>query len=88
MLFTDKLQSLQAAVKDDKTIAKNDAKFEKIVCTSSTLDEPVVWPHNKLEFLKPENIKDKNGRRPNHPDYDGSTLNVPKTFLDSLTPVC
>ncbi len=50
-------------------------------------DEPVLWFHNKLDFLKPENIKDMNGHRPDHPDYNPKTLLVPKSFLDKLTPV-
>lgn len=54
---------------------------------TSIIDAPVVFKHNKLDFLKPENIKDKEGRRPSHPDYDPTTLYVPPKYLDSLTPV-
>lgn len=50
-------------------------------------DEPVLWLHNKLEFLKPKNIKDINGHKLSHPDYDPKTLEVSKTYLDGLTPV-
>lgn len=50
-------------------------------------DEPTVWTHNKLDFLKPANIKDRNGRRPDHPEYDRTTLLVPKSYLEQLTPV-
>ncbi|XP_053954107.1 probable DNA mismatch repair protein Msh6 [Anastrepha ludens] len=86
--FMEKLASLQASatITDAKTAAKNDAKYEKIVCTTSTLDEPVVWPHQKLDFLQPNNIKDKQGRRPDHPDYDPTTLYVPDKYLNSLSP--
>ncbi|XP_005181193.2 probable DNA mismatch repair protein Msh6 [Musca domestica] len=82
--FAEKLQQLQSS-EDCKTTKKQEAKCEEIV-TTSTLDEPVIWPHQKLEFLKPDQIKDKQGRRPDHPDYDSSTLYVPAKFLDSLTP--
>ncbi|XP_061395434.1 probable DNA mismatch repair protein Msh6 [Musca vetustissima] len=82
--FAEKLQQLQSS-DDCKTSKTQEAKCEEIV-TTSTLDEPVIWPHQKLEFLKPDKIKDKQGRRPDHPDYDGSTLHVPKDFLDSLSP--
>ncbi|XP_067642764.1 probable DNA mismatch repair protein Msh6 [Eurosta solidaginis] len=86
--FMEKLSALQASatITDDKTTAKNDAKYEQIVCSSSTLDEPVVWPHQKLDFLQPQKIKDKQGRRPEHPDYDPTTLYVPEKYLDSLSP--
>ncbi|XP_011196235.2 probable DNA mismatch repair protein Msh6 [Zeugodacus cucurbitae] len=86
--FMEKLASLQASatITDAKASAKNDAKYEKIVCTTSTLDEPVVWPHQKLDFLQPDKIKDKNGRRPEHPDYDPTTLHVPEKYLNSLSP--
>ena len=33
------------------------------------------------EFLKPENIKDLKGNRPDSPEYDYSTLYVPSSFL-------
>lgn len=66
--------------------AKKDAAYDEIVTTTSNLDEPVVWPHQKLEFLQPDKIKDKAGRRPDHPDYDKSTLHVPEKFLNSLSP--
>ncbi|XP_036325707.1 probable DNA mismatch repair protein Msh6 [Rhagoletis pomonella] len=84
----EKLASLQASatITDAKTAAKNDAKYEKIVCTTSTLDEPVVWPHQKLDFLQPDKIKDKQGRRPDHADYDPTTLHVPEKYLNSLSP--
>jgi DNA mismatch repair protein MSH6 len=44
-------------------------------------------PHDALpDFLKPENIKDKNGNRPDSPQYDYSTLFVPPDFLKKQTP--
>lgn len=51
------------------------------------LDEPTVWLHSKLDFLQPQNIKDKQKRRPSHPEYDPGTLYVPEQYLNSLTPV-
>ncbi|KAL7733060.1 hypothetical protein ACLKA6_002861 [Drosophila palustris] len=77
--FLEKLQQLQSN-------AKKDAAYDEIVTATSNLDEPVVWPHQKLEFLQPDKIKDKAGRRPDHPDYDKSTLHVPEKFLNSLSP--
>ncbi|XP_023303172.2 probable DNA mismatch repair protein Msh6 [Lucilia cuprina] len=81
--FMDKLEQLKAG-SEGKTSKKQEAKCEEII--TSNLDEPVVWPHQKLEFLKPDKIKDKQGRRPDHPDYDPSTLYVPPKFLDTLSP--
>ncbi|XP_017135484.1 probable DNA mismatch repair protein Msh6 [Drosophila miranda] len=77
--FQEKLKNIQSNVKQD-------AAYDEIVTTSSSLDEPVVWPHQKLEFLQPDKIKDKEGRRPDHPDYDKSTLHVPEKFLNILSP--
>eukprot|EP00941_MAST-03F_sp_MAST-3F-sp1_P003696 g3696.t1 len=42
--------------------------------------------HNSLRFLKPEFIKDKNGNRPDDPEYDPTTLYVPEHFLKDQTP--
>ncbi|EDW70562.1 probable DNA mismatch repair protein Msh6 [Drosophila virilis] len=77
--FMEKLQQLQSN-------AKKDAAYDEIVTTTSNMDEPVVWPHQKLDFLQPDKIKDKAGRRPDHPDYDKSTLHVPEKFLNGLSP--
>lgn len=50
------------------------------------LDEPTIWPHTKLDFLKPENIKDAKGRKADHPDYNPRTLHVPESFIIKQTP--
>ncbi|VDP43056.1 unnamed protein product [Schistosoma mattheei] len=43
-------------------------------------DETVSWTHLSLPFLEPSKIKDINGRRPDHPEYDSHTLYVPEEF--------
>ncbi|XP_050100322.1 probable DNA mismatch repair protein Msh6 [Anopheles aquasalis] len=53
---------------------------------ATSLDEPTVWAHQKLEFLKPNKIKDIHGNRPGSEKYDGRTLFVPESFLNTLTP--
>ncbi|XP_050071807.1 probable DNA mismatch repair protein Msh6 [Anopheles maculipalpis] len=50
------------------------------------LDEPTVWTHQKLDFLKPNKIKDIHGNRPGSDKYDGRTLYVPDSYLSTLTP--
>lgn len=45
------------------------------------------WVHCKLDWLKPDKIKDAQKRRPDHPDYDPSTLFVPTDFYKNQTPV-
>lgn len=55
--------------------------------TTDIIDVPVVWRHNKIDWLLPEHIRDAEKRRPNHPDYDPTTLYVPLKYLDELTPV-
>ncbi|KAL3285166.1 hypothetical protein HHI36_019285 [Cryptolaemus montrouzieri] len=44
------------------------------------------WKHNHLPFLQPDKIRDKNKRRPDHPEYDNRTIFVPEDFLNSQTP--
>jgi DNA mismatch repair protein MSH6 len=39
-----------------------------------------------FDFLKPENVKDKEGHRPDHADYDKRTILVPKEAWASFTP--
>lgn len=73
--FEDKLKSME--VQDVHDVEE---KLEELD------DEPVLWPHTKMDFLKPENIKDINGHKPDHPEYNPKTLFVPKSFLDKLTP--
>lgn len=46
------------------------------------------WVHCKLEWLKPHKIRDAQCRRPDHEDYDPTTLYVPQEFLNAQTPVC
>ena len=43
--------------------------------------------HDALpSFLKPENIKDKFGNRPDHPNYDVTTLFIPQHEWKNFTP--
>lgn len=43
--------------------------------------------HDALpDFLKPHNLKDKFGKRPDHPDYDSTTLDVPQHLFKNFTP--
>jgi DNA mismatch repair protein MSH6 len=48
--------------------------------------EGKVYGHTSLPFLKPENIRDKERRRPDDPDYNPRTLHVPDSFLRDQTP--
>ncbi|XP_049285610.1 probable DNA mismatch repair protein Msh6 [Anopheles funestus] len=52
----------------------------------AVLDEPTVWTHQKLDFLKPNKIKDIHGNRPGSEKYDNRTLYVPDQYLTTLTP--
>ena len=39
-------------------------------------------PHDALpDFLKPEKIRDKNGNRPDSPEYDCNTLYIPNDSI-------
>ena len=37
-------------------------------------------------FLKSENLKDKNKNRPDHPDYDPTTVYIPDADMKAFTP--
>ncbi|EDS38395.1 DNA mismatch repair protein MSH6 [Culex quinquefasciatus] len=50
------------------------------------LEEPTIWLHQKLDFLKPDKIKDIQGNKANSEKYDPRTLFVPESYLATLTP--
>ncbi|KAL1490516.1 hypothetical protein ABEB36_013196 [Hypothenemus hampei] len=73
--------------KTDETVKINfnkPIKMEKSTNSNDNLD--TSWTHEKLDFLKPENIRDAQKRKLSDPEYDPTTLYVPKDYLDSLTP--
>ncbi|KAG5670949.1 hypothetical protein PVAND_001178 [Polypedilum vanderplanki] len=89
--FTETYSSSnEEKVQDDKVLKtlsiKNDDDDEDSCDGVGIENEAKVWAHEKLEFLKPENIRDANKNRPNHPDYDPRTLYVPPEFLKNQTP--
>lgn len=55
--------------------------------TADIGDGLVVHKHQKIEFIKPEKIRDAQKRRPDDPKYDPTTLYIPDGFLDEQTPV-
>ena len=48
--------------------------------------DQIVYEHEKLEWLKPDKIKDKDGNAPDDPEYDPTTLKVPESFIKNCTP--
>lgn len=44
------------------------------------------WLHETLDFLRPEKIRDAEGRKPTDSNYDPHTLYVPPDFLAKQTP--
>ena len=48
---------------------------------TETLSPNESFDHLSLEFLKESNLMDSQSRRPIHPDYDGTTLFVPPSFM-------
>ncbi|VDO76272.1 unnamed protein product [Onchocerca flexuosa] len=48
--------------------------------------ESVQFPHLNFDFLKPDNIRDADGRLRSHPDYCPRTLFVPEAFMKKQTP--
>lgn len=75
-------QKLKANVDDSRALLDvNENESADIV------DVPVVYRHQKYDWLKPDHIRDANKRRPDHPEYDPTTLFVPDSHLNDLTPV-
>ncbi|XP_066983199.1 DNA mismatch repair protein Msh6 isoform X2 [Macrobrachium rosenbergii] len=54
--------------------------------TPAKSNEGEEWPFMKCSWLKPENIRDRDRKRPSDPDYNPRTLFVPDNFLNSQTP--
>lgn len=44
------------------------------------------WTHCKLDWLRPDKLRDAKKRRPDHPEYDPTTLFVPDEFKKTQTP--
>jgi DNA mismatch repair protein MSH6 len=44
------------------------------------------FSHLSYNFLKPGNIRDAQGRRPDDPEYDPRTLYLPESFKQNLSP--
>ncbi len=78
----NKLNKSRLSLADDSFISVNETVEQ---------NSDKIWPHLGYEFLKPDKIRDKNGKfrlisgEPN-PDYDPSTLWVPESFLNNQTP--
>lgn len=80
--FEDKIAAGIAESKDGKSSIKIKEKESDVDNVTAT-----VWLHNKLEFLRADKIRDAEKRRPGDPQYDPTTLFVPESYLNSLTPV-
>nr|XP_002126574.3 DNA mismatch repair protein Msh6 [Ciona intestinalis]XP_018666811.1 DNA mismatch repair protein Msh6 [Ciona intestinalis] len=53
---------------------------------SSVMEEKQKYLHETLDFLHPSKIKDTQGRKPDDPLYDKSSLKIPNDFMTKLTP--
>ncbi|XP_063381662.1 probable DNA mismatch repair protein Msh6 [Cydia fagiglandana] len=83
------VQSPKAPSKSSKKPAA--ANGQAVPAKTETADELPVnddgnWVHCKLDWLRPDKIRDANKRKPDHPDYDPSTLFVPTEFMSNQTP--
>nr|XP_022900437.1 probable DNA mismatch repair protein Msh6 [Onthophagus taurus] len=81
------LNVLKTSRKDKKLkLESSPSPPQKKVETSISPVEKHRWTHEKLDFLKPENIRDKNKKKLGDPNYDPKTLYVPENYLNSITP--
>lgn len=69
----------------DNSVSSTSKKTENISPKNESANE-VEWLHDKLEFLKPHNVRDENKRNKDDPEYDVRTLYVPENYLNTLTP--
>ncbi|XP_044755642.1 probable DNA mismatch repair protein Msh6 [Coccinella septempunctata] len=76
----DKNKPTDDILKDSQIAMKMPASSDVVVSIHNN------WKHNHLAFLQPDKIKDKNKRRPDHPEYDNRTLFIPDDFLNNQTP--
>ncbi|VDQ06179.1 unnamed protein product [Trichobilharzia regenti] len=74
-------------VKKQNSKQKEDADISQLETSGITEtnescfdDDCMSWTHLSLPFLDPCKIKDANGRKPDHPNYDPCTLYVPEEF--------
>ncbi|WKX91921.1 hypothetical protein Q1695_010172 [Nippostrongylus brasiliensis] len=71
----------------DRTIYQVEEKERKYKDKEDIAEmESEKFTHETLPFLKPEKIRDAQGRRPDDEDYDPTTLFVPADFLKEQTP--
>lgn len=75
---------VENANEKDVTILKEQKSPNKI--ETPVFNTENNWLHFKLDFLKPNKIRDINKNRPGDPDYDERTLYVPEDFLNKQTP--
>lgn len=76
---------------EEKLKANKDESHSPMNVDDSSVDfddVAVVHKHRKIDWLKPDKIRDANNRRPDDPEYDPTTLYLPAKFLDEQTPVC
>ncbi|CAD5206742.1 unnamed protein product [Bursaphelenchus okinawaensis] len=66
--------------------AKTPVKVKEIRGNASDKENDVDFVHLTFPFLKPENIRDAEKRRPDDPDYDPTTLYVPEQFIKDQSP--
>ena len=62
------------------------ASFASFAADDDDEADQIVYEHEKLEWLKPDKIKDKDGNAPDDPEYDPTTLKVPESFIKNCTP--
>ena len=67
-------------------IALNTESNEENEISLNSGQSTINFPHLNYPFLLENKIKDKNGRRPDHPEYDCHTVYVPESHLHAQTP--
>lgn len=86
-IITPKKQKLSIGEKILSSAKKNEDEIDDEKDSMLAIDSGVKqYTHESFDFLQPNNIRDINKNKPNHPDYDPRTLHVPDSFLQKQTP--
>lgn len=82
-----KITSIEERLKSAKDDSQSVMDVNEDGNTPDIGDSLIVHKHRKLEFLKPDKIRDAQKQRPDDPLYDPTTVFLPPNFLDEQTPV-
>lgn len=79
--------TIEEKLKANKDESQSPMDIDESSIDADIGDGPVVYKHHKIDWIKPDKIRDAQKRRPDDPKYDPTTVYIPDGFLDEQTPV-